>query len=184
MNFFKKPFVAVLLSMAIIVSSTLFSVNIKLGDKCQDITDGFYEGVDYEGYAHKSIAGQIKNICGAADGMATIAANYGLNTDAVIAASKDVKDALTYGSVSYVGYCYNELIAAVKPLEDQLSREQLSDRDAEGLGKYSSTINGAQAVIEKSGYNESVREFLREYKRLPAEALAVFSGVNFPELFE
>ena len=41
MNFLKKPFVAVLLSALIICSSTLLSADIKLGQECQTITDGF-----------------------------------------------------------------------------------------------------------------------------------------------
>ena len=184
MNFLKKPFVAVLLSALIICSSTLLSADIKLGRECQNITDGFYEGVVYENYQHKSIASQIRNICGAADGMVTIANNYDIDTDAVRAATDEMKNALTYGSVSYLHYLYEDLLQAVKPLEDQLSRAELSDRDAEGFAQYSSTISGAQSVIENSGYNESVRAFLRDEIHFPADFFAELAGVELPELFE
>ena len=184
MNFLKKPFVAVLLSALIICSSTLLSADIKLGRECQNITDGFYEGVVYENYQHKSIASQIRNICGAADGMVTIANNYDIDTDAVRAATDEMKNALTYGSVSYLHYLYEDLLQAVKPLEDQLSRAELSDRDAEGFTQYSSTISGAQSVIENSGYNESVRAFLRDEIHFPADFFAELAGVELPELFE
>ena len=183
MKLLRKPFVAVLLSALIIFSSTLLSVDVKLGKECQNITDGFYEGVVYDNYQHKSIASQIRNICGAADGMVTIANNYDIDTDAVSAASDEIKSALTYGSVSYIYYLYDELLDAIKPLEDQLSRAELSDRDAEGLKQYSSTITGAQSVIGSSGYNESVRAFLREM-HFPADFLADLAGVELPELFE
>lgn len=184
MKFFKKPIVALLLSALIIFSSTVLSVEVKLGAKCQDITDGFYEGVRYEGYEHKSIASQIRNICGAADGMVTLASNYDIEADAVRAATDEMKSALTCGSVSYLRYLYDEILDAVKPLEDQLGRAPLSERDAEGLKQYSSTISGAQSVIENSGYNESVRAFLRGYMHFPADFLAGLSGVELPELFE
>lgn len=184
MNFLKKPFVAVLLSALIICGSTLLSADIKLGRECQNITDGFYEGVVYENYQHKSIASQIRNICGAADGMVTIANNYDIDTDAVRAATDEMKNALTYGSVSYLHYLYEDLLQAVKPLEDQLSRAELSDRDAEGFAQYSSTISGAQSVIENSGYNESVRAFLRDEIHFPADFFAELAGVELPELFE
>ena len=184
MNFLKKPFVAVLLSALIICGSTLLSADIKLGRECQNITDGFYEGVVYENYQHKSIASQIRNICGAADGMVTIANNYDIDTDAVRAATDEMKSALTYGSVSYLHYLYEDLLQAVKPLEDQLSRAELSDRDAEGFAQYSSTISGAQSVIENSGYNESVRAFLRDEIHFPADFFAELAGVELPELFE
>ncbi|MCI7136474.1 MAG: hypothetical protein SPI09_06225 [Candidatus Limivicinus sp.] len=183
MNFLKKPFVAVLLSALIICGSTLLSADIKLGRECQNITDGFYEGVVYENYQHKSIASQIRNICGAADGMVTIANNYDIDTDAIRAATDEMKSALTYGSVSYLHYLYDELLQAVKPLEDQLSRAELSDRDAEGFAQYSSTISGAQSVIENSGYNESVRAFLRDEIHFPADFFAELAGVELPELF-
>ena len=184
MNLLKKPFVAVLLSALIICGSTLLSADIKLGRECQNITDGFYEGVVYENYQHKSIASQIRNICGAADGMVTIANNYDIDTDAVRAATDEMKNALTYGSVSYLHYLYEDLLQAVKPLEDQLSRSELSDRDAEGFAQYSSTISGAQSVIENSGYNESVRAFLRDEIHFPADFFAELAGVELPELFE
>ncbi len=184
MNFLKKPFVAVLLSALIICGSTLLSADIKLGRECQNITDGFYEGVVYENYQHKSIASQIRNICGAADGMVTIANNYDIDTDAVRAATDEMKNALTYGSVSYLHYLYEDLLQALKPLEDQLSRAELSDRDAEGFAQYSSTISGAQSVIENSGYNESVRAFLRDEIHFPADFFAELAGVELPELFE
>ena len=184
MNFLKKPFVAVLLSALIICGSTLLSADIKLGRECQNITDGFYEGVVYENYQHKSIASQIRNICGAADGMVTIANNYDIDTDAVRAATDEMKNALTYGSVSYLHYLYVDLLQALKPLEDQLSRAELSDRDAEGFAQYSSTISGAQSVIENSGYNESVRAFLRDEIHFPADFFAELAGVELPELFE
>ena len=184
MNFLKKPFVAVLLSALIICGSTLLSADIKLGRECQNITDGFYEGVVYENYQHKSIASQIRNICGAADGMVTIANSYDIDTDAVRAATDEMKNALTYGSVSYLHYLYEDLLQALKPLEDQLSRAELSDRDAEGFAQYSSTISGAQSVIENSGYNESVRAFLRDEIHFPADFFAELAGVELPELFE
>ena len=184
MNFLKKPFVAVLLSALIICGSTLLSADIKLGRECQNITDGFYEGVVYENYQHKSIASQIRNICGAADGMVTIANNYDIDTDAVRAATDEMKNALTYGSVSYLHYLYEDLLQALKPLEDQLSRAELSDRDAEGFAQYYSTISGAQSVIENSGYNESVRAFLRDEIHFPADFFAELAGVELPELFE
>ena len=116
MNFLKKPFVAVLLSALIICGSTLLSADIKLGRECQNITDGFYEGVVYENYQHKSIASQIRNICGAADGMVTIANNYDIDTDAVRAATDEMKSALNLSSVSYLYGLYENLLSALKPL--------------------------------------------------------------------
>ena len=49
MDFFKKPAVAVILSLIVIFASTLISVSAKLNNKCDKVTDGFYSGVRYKG---------------------------------------------------------------------------------------------------------------------------------------
>ena len=48
MDFFKKPAVAVILSLVVIFASTLISVSAKLDSKCDKVTDGFYSGVRYK----------------------------------------------------------------------------------------------------------------------------------------
>ena len=95
-----------------------------------------------------------------------------------------MKSALSFGSVSYLYGLYEDLLSALKPLEEQLSLTELSDRDADGFDQYSSTISGAQSVIENSGYNESVRAFYRDVVHFPADFLADLVGVDLPELFE
>ena len=39
MKFFKKPSTAVILSILVVYISTMLSINVKLTDKCIDVTD-------------------------------------------------------------------------------------------------------------------------------------------------
>lgn len=184
MKFLKTPVVAVLLSLAIVISSTLISTNIKLGRRCDKVSDGFYEGVVYDGYEHKSIASHIKNICGAASGLVAVANNYGVDAAPLSSAVDMMKSGLSNGSVSENYVLYYNLLSAFDDVERQLSAASLSERDAGGAEQYALTVKGACKAIDESGYNESVREFYRKQLSFPADILARLAGVDVPQLFE
>lgn len=184
MKFLKNPFVAVLLSLAIVISSTLISTNIKLGRRCDKVRDGFYEGVVYDGYERKSIASHIKNICGAASGLVAVANNYDVDTASLSSAVDRMKSGLSNGSVSENYSLYCKLLTAFDDVERQLSAASLSERDADGAEQYALTVKGACKAIDESGYNESVRDFNRRQLRFPADILARLAGVDVPQLFE
>ena len=151
MTLFKRRWFALLLTLILILASTLLSVHMKLGREAQKPSVSF-------------CASHLKNIAAYADGLVTIARNYELDTGDVEDSSEWLKLALNYseGDIPYIHYTYQELLKAVTTLEDQLSRTQLSERDASGVRQYSDSITGARSAIEGSGYNESVREFLRK----------------------
>lgn len=184
MKFLKKPVVAVLVSLAIVISSTLISTNIKLGRRCDKVIDGFYEGVVYGGYERKSIASHIKNICGAASGLVAVANNYDIDTAPLSSAVDSMKSGLSNGSVSENYMLYYHLLSAFDKVERQLADTSLSDRDASGVEQYALTVKGACKAIDESGYNESVREFYRKQLRFPADVLGRLAGVDIPQLFE
>ncbi len=175
---------AVLLSLATVISSTLISTNIKLGKRCDKVRDGFYEGVVYDGYAHKSIASHIKNICGAASGLAAVANNYDIDTSSLSNAVDMMKSGLSNGSVSENYMLYYHLLSAFDDVERQLSAASLSERDASGAEQYALTVKGACKAIDESGYNESVREFYRKQLCFPADVLGRLAGVDVPQLFD
>ncbi|MEA5152440.1 MAG: hypothetical protein VB039_07545 [Oscillospiraceae bacterium] len=185
MNFFKKPAVAVLMAIVIVLSSTLLSVDVKFGRECQNISDGFYDGVKANGYMQKSISTHLRNLCGYADGLVTIAGNYDIDAAAASDASEQLKLGLSYstGEAAYLFQCYETLLGSVKQLEDQLGRAQLSERDASGVEQYSSSIAGVESSIQSAGYNESVREFLRESVQFPAGFFAELMNIKLPEYF-
>ena len=185
MEFLKKRPAALALAVIIVIGSTFLSVNVKLGKACQKVTDGFYSGVTYDGYEHKSIQSQLKNISSSALGLTSLAANYNIDTSDVVSCKNDLDSSLANGTVSEIFGRYSALMSAVNALEARLDGISLSDRDASGVAQYSSTISSAAGVIDKSGYNDTVRDFLRNtYNVFPANLFSGIAGVNAPELFE
>ena len=45
MKTLKKPFVAWVLCILLVLASSFFSVSVKLGAKCHAVSDGLYDGV-------------------------------------------------------------------------------------------------------------------------------------------
>ena len=186
MDFLKNRAVAIVLAVVIVLGSTLVTSGTKLKSQCQKITDGFYSGVTYDGYEHPSIQSQLKNISRAALGLATIASNYtGVDAAAVKTDRDNLDSSLEKGTPSQIYDIYTALTADTAALVSSLRAQTLSDRDSSGVDQYESIISSASGVIDKSGYNDTVRDFLRStYNVFPASFFASLTGVNPPELFE
>ena len=101
MKIFKNRAVAVLLCVLIVIASTLLSTNVKLGREADGVSDGFYKGVTYDGYKHPAISDQLNNICGAADGLASVVASYDIDVVALRQYSADLKDFLSQRTGTY-----------------------------------------------------------------------------------
>lgn len=184
MKLLKNRFVAFLISLAIVVSSTLISTNIKLGRLCDKVSDGFYGGVTYNGVEHKSVASQLRTISSVAVSLAELSADCGIDAADVIDAAEAMSIGISGCSVSenYLLYC--ELSDAVDKLYDSLSSAGLSALYSAKVEQCVLNMDNARRAIEESGYNESVREFCREKLRFPADILGNLAGVEFPQLFD
>ncbi len=185
MKLFKKPVFAVILCVVLILCSTLLSVHIRFGAKCDRVKDALYTGVETNGYTQKGIASHLQNIGAYAAGLVTIAKNYDIDTADVEQAENYLQMSLNYSRdyASHIHYNYAELNKALDTMIDQLQRTELSERDADGVRQYVESLNGARSAIEESAYNEQVREFLRKYDRFPTDSLASLAGVSMPEFF-
>ena len=185
MKVLKNPLAAFLICLIVVLASTLLSVNVRLGKRSEAVTDGFYEGVEANGYQQKALATHLKNIVGAVDGIATIADNCDLDASELRAAADTLKNALkySYGYESYTYQTYAELMSAEGRLVSALNGAALSERDREGLEQYLSTVAGAQSAMESAGYNESVRAFLQRYNGAYTVFIAQAAGVRMPEYF-
>lgn len=185
MNFFKRRWVAVIIAVCTVWASMMLSTDIHFGKECSLITDGFYNGVHYNGYIHPSIASHLRNIAGYADGIVTIANRYEIDSEELSDANEDLKLGLSYsrGDESYIYYCYDELLGELRAVEAELYDKELSERDKSGLEQYVDGITGAQKAIDEAGYNESVSEFMRENGRGLAYELAMLADVDLPEYF-
>lgn len=186
MKILKNRLIALLLCVLVVIGSTLLTTNIKLGREAEKVSDGFYKGVTYSGYKHPAIAEQLNNICGAADGLASLVTKYGYDVVTLKQCSVELKSMLDQRSSAYttVYAKFRELLDCIETLKLEYSGLGLSERDTSGVEQYLSTVSNATVVIGDSGYNDSVHEFKRSYlERFPAGILARLSGVDAPELF-
>lgn len=182
----KKPVIACILSAIIVLSSTFISADIKLSRASDKVTEGFYRGVEFGGYKRKSVSSQLENICGAVSGLMTIAKNQGLDTAGISSLNAELSSCLSAKSydISSVYSSYSSLRSSLEPLLDTLSAADLSKRDEKGAKDYMVTIMGAEKVIEESGYNESVQDFIDSMSVFPTDFFFSVTGTALPEKFE
>ena len=70
-------------------------------------------------------------------------------------------------------------------MENQLNGTGLSQRHTAAMEEYSAEISAAVEATEENGaaYNETVREFIREYDRFPTSMWANLTDTYFPGYF-
>lgn len=187
MKFFKKPSVAVIVTILVVYISTMTSVGVKLTDKCIDVSGGFFDGVRVDGVDYPATYDSVKELCSICDEIIVIARNYGIDTEELYYAQDGLESAVAYSDddISYIGWCYDDFIQQLKLVENQLHSTGLSQRHTAAMEEYSSEISAAIEATEKNGaaYNETVREFIREYDRFPISTWANFTGTYFPGYF-
>jgi len=185
MKLLKNPVIAIILAAVIIIASTLISIDVKLDNKCQEIVDGFYTGIEYEGEYYPSAAGAIKELIAVSDALIPIANNYGIKTAALNEHCEELKLSMNYSGyyVSYIYYEFTEFYAELKSVEEQLHTNGLSTRHQEMMLDYSRTITSAAAAIENSHYNDTVWEFRQKFDRFPVSIWIDLLWVELPEYF-
>ena len=187
MNFFKRPFVAVLLSALIVLCSTLVSINVKLESKCDAVSDIFYEGVRISGVDYPAMAEPMKQLCALTDDIILIANNYGIDTGELSQRLDDLELAMQYSAddVSYIGSCYGEYFKALRIVESQLQSTGLSERHRTAMDEYSAQIETCSVTIDQGakGYNEKVRSFLKSFDKFPTSFWTEVTGTSLPGYF-
>ena len=78
---------------------------------------------------------------------------------------------------------YAALRSALTTLLGQLAQADLDEQNAQTVSRCTASISDAQNAIAASGYNDTVRSFLRRYDHLPTNLLARLAGVDYPESF-
>lgn len=187
MNFFKRPFVAVVLSALIVLCSTLISIDVKLQRRCDAVSDIFYDGTRISGVAYPAMAEPMKQLCTLTDDVILIAYNYGIDTEMLSRRLNDLELAMQYSDddVSYIGDCYGEFFKELRSVEIQLQNTGLSERHQLAMDGYSTQIAECSAAITQgaAGYNERVRSFLKSYDKFPTGFWAEVTGTWFPDYF-
>ena len=189
MGILKQRKIAWLLAVILVIGSTLLSSHIKLDKKCSQVTDGFYNGVNYDGYLHPSIFTQLKNISSYSLGISTIAENYGIDTTELTELRGHLETNLSDSNnsknkITELYENYTALVPVVNQVINELNTKSLSERDASGFSEYKTNIDGAVSTINSAGYNESVTTFMsNEYRVFPTSILGKLSGVHTPDYF-
>jgi hypothetical protein len=185
MTILKNRWIALLLTIIIMLLSTAFSVHRTLGAECQKVEDGFYNGVSFDGYAHKSISSQLEKRSDAVNGIVSIMANYP-DLEDESAELRDARNALLDAAdIDDKSKSNLELQKAFEVAAATLAGAGLTERESAAVTEYTGIFTGAQNVIDNSGYNESVREFQRSTLNVfPTNIISNLLGVKTPELFE
>lgn len=185
MSFFKKPVVAAVVCVLLVAASTLASVKLKLGEKCNDVTDLFYTGVTVSNQLHPALAEQLISYCAVSKEISLIASSYGIDTEELDACCDWLDSAMKYSprEISYIYYEFSGFSAALKKVVYALDACQLSDRHAALMTEYEQSMKSFDENIADSGYNDYVRSFRLKYERFPAAYLAGLVGVTMPGYF-
>ena len=191
MSFLKKRSGAVLVAVVIIILSSFFAANRSLSEKVKEVNDLFLNGV-YDsnvGYKQKSVKSQLDVRAAASLNLISVGANYkdtAKETDALRSAREIFQNGLSKAAGPAKLFAENQDVQkAFNALYAKLTALTLDSRDKTIADDSQSRMINAAAMIEKSGYNEAVREFDRKVLSVfPTNFISRFAMVNGPELFE
>ncbi len=191
MSFFKKRSGAVLAAVVIIILASFFAANRSLSEKVKETSDLFLNGV-YDsnvGYKQKSVKSQLEVRSAASLNLISVGANY-KEVEKETEKLRDARSVLQNGLAKSFGpeklYDQNKnLQSAFDALHAKLSQLSLDDNSRVIAEESKGRMVNAASMIEKSGYNEAVREFDRKVLSVfPTNIISRFAMVKGPELFE
>ena len=185
MQFLKKPLVAIVLTVLLVVGSTFLSADRKLSRSALRVVDGFYDGIRYNRQTHDSVAQCLRTLGADAEPLVIIGDTYGLDTAPLSSDAAALRQIVSSESRNISGVhavfepFYNKRLILVNDLE----HTDLSDRHSEQLKACAQEIADCRAKIDASGYNESVTTFLRRNSSFPTRQFANLFGIDYPSYF-
>lgn len=191
MSFLKKRSGAYLTAVVIIILASFFAANRSLNEKVRETSDLFLNGV-YDsnvGYKQKSIKSQLDIRSAASLNLISIGANY-KDAEKETEKLRDARGVLQNGLTKSFGPeklndQNKDLQTAFDALYAKLSSITLDEKSRPIVEDSKSRMANAANMIDKSGYNEAVREFNRKVlSPFPTNIISRFAMVNGPELFE
>lgn len=184
MKVFAKRIIVLLIAALIVLCSTLLSVNLSLSKQFDKVTDGFYNGALHNGNKEPSLHSQLLIVGKEASALAAVAERNGLNVSEFRDnADYFCRDVITMqDDISYIYYCYQDLLDELMEVGQALTSLTLSANDEAAAVKSLQSIMDAQGLINASGYNESVRQYISSLPFLTV-FFADLAGVDLPEYF-
>jgi len=186
MSVLKKRSFALVLTVIMVLSSTVLSIRTKFNDECLEVVDGFYDGELYGGYKETPIADHLSNICNLGNSIIDMAKSYDIDTTDAEWDIEDIQFTMLdwYDDLSYMHFCYEEVLSSIDELNKQLYTMPLSADEQQKLSTLTWEISQASTAIEASKYNESVRLFVREKMKFPTDVLTEMAGIYTPDYFQ
>lgn len=173
----KKPIVAAIICVIVVLLSTVVSVRARLNPQCEAVSESFR--------SPGGIADQLETVCDASAGLVNLAESYELadfesfnSGDLCVA----LRVAINNSEPSSLMNLYSLLKANLSVITAELQRADLSDKDAQLLAEYSAQLEKAQAAISADPYNSSVKAFLQELGGF-SRGMARLCGVDLPQQF-
>ena len=185
MNVFKKPAIAFLVAVLVVICSTTVTTSMKLNNKSEAITEGFYSGVKYQGVLNKSIYHALNELCDIATEVIVVADNYGISTKELRSTLDTLRQSISYrnSDIDNIYYCYANFYNSLRNVQIDLSNTGLSQRHIEYMTTATGQIILLKQDIEQSAYNESVAKFYKKFDRFPVNIFANLFEIEYPEYF-
>ena len=176
MKLLKKPLVAWIVCIALVLVATLVNTNVKFGRLCASVTGEFY-GTD-------GIAQQLSELRADAEALANVSEGHGVDVKELRSASYYLQLGIQnqYGAAELY-QDYDLLRTELTAVQQKLVGISMSAADQQTVSDCLASITEAQRAIAASDYDEQVRDFLRRYDRFPTRLLARLAGVELPEAF-
>ena len=171
----KKPIVAAILCVIIVLASTVISTHARLDPWCEDIKDIFT--------VSGGIADQLDKVCAASSGIIKMAEAYGIDSFEAQELCESLQVTTHLNSPHTLFTMYQMLCGKVNDLTASLKLKELSTRDSATLTSLLDELSSARSAISNDGYNSSVTFFLRTELGAFSTGFAKLCGVNLPEQF-
>lgn len=173
----KKPIVAVILCLLIVLSATVINAHVLLDSRCEKVSEGFS--------APGGIADQLSAVCTASGGFVKLAEKYGLDEFTTSDAAElctSIRFAVGEAEPSELYDLYRILLTRVDELRTSLRLQDLSAEDAKLYDEFEAEYLAAQKAIAESNYNSSASHYLRDLGSFSC-FIARICGVDLPEQF-
>ena len=178
MKFFQNRAVAIVITVAAVIASTLLNVNTNMRRDYKKLQESFFGSGKTPVYY---VDAQIS----AAASLATVADHYdSLSGDAVRAARKALIEAEASWDISDIYDASTALSAAVDELSAAASSVSMSEADKATFADGTAAVAGARRNLLESDYNVNAYRMIRKnYSRLPGSFFVSLLHIPQPELF-
>ena len=174
----KNRIVAFLIAIVAVLGASTLSAYNGLNKDIKKVEMLYFDGVRADGYKHPSIDSQMKVKYQSINNVVSVLRDYPELED-VTEELRDAQDAVYSYFNDYQDYTVEGMSWANRTLEDTLDKMEqkiadvdFTDSERKILDTCLGDLEGAQSMIEQSGYNEAVREFnSTKMSRFPAKQL-------------